>query len=206
MAIFLLVAILINMAVLKIFGQKSSYRAVHSLIGIIMLMGFVSTFAGEKISRSKIGLLFCISLIPCYLGTVLSDLDIRLLGIGSHRNPLFHSGLAFFLLFFIFKKFNSFAIVAIVSAFGVGLGSHLIWDLFDKADVRWIPGGSLDRMWLGANGAICLVMSKRNLSLRFNKYNGLEDDIPAGSNLRPSSLEGEGKVSQAHASNTSHLL
>ncbi len=169
MAVFFLVAILINMVVLKFFGQKSSYRAVHSLIGIIMLMGFVSTFAGDNISRAQIGLLLLISLIPCYLGTVFSDLDIRLLGIGGHRNPLFHSGLAFFILFVIFRKFNSFAVAATISAFGVGLGSHLIWDLFDKADVRWIPGAGLDRMWLGANGALCLVLSKKHLSPRFNK-------------------------------------
>lgn len=160
LAVFLLTAIMINLFVLKVFGQKSSYRAEHSLVGIIMLMGFFYTFTNNKISGLKVGMLFLISLAPCYFGTIFSDLDIKLLGIGSHRNPLFHSGLLFFILFYFARRFNSFFMAAIISAFGVGLGSHLIWDLFDHADVRWIPGGSLDRLWLGINGLLCFVLSK----------------------------------------------
>ena len=160
LAAFLFAASIINLFLLKLFGQKSSYRAEHSLVGIIMLMGFFCIFANEKISGLKLILLFLISLAPCYLGTVFPDLDIRLMGIGSHRNPLFHSGILFFILFYSARRSHSFFLAAIISGFGIGLGSHLIWDLFDHADVRWIPGGGLDRLWLGINGLLCFILSK----------------------------------------------
>lgn len=163
---FLLLAILINLVILKFFNQKSSYRAAHSLVGILALMGFVYTFSSVKMSHSKLILLFLISLIPCYFGTVFSDLDISLLGIGGHRNPIFHSGVLFFILLVLIKKSNLYPLAAVVSAFGVGLGSHLIWDLFDQADVRWLPGGTLDALWLGVNGVLCLLLAKTNLSRR----------------------------------------
>ena len=166
---FLLLAIAINLAVLEFFDQKSAYRATHSLIGIIVLMGFVYTFSSDVNSKTKLIGMFLVSLIPCYLGTVVSDLDISLLGIGSHRNPVFHSGIAFFLLLLILRQRQSVFLATLVAAFGVGLGSHLIWDLFDKADVRWIPGGALDRLWLGVNGLLCLILAKQFLSKRTGK-------------------------------------
>ncbi|MBT4092216.1 MAG: hypothetical protein HN580_28070 [Deltaproteobacteria bacterium] len=169
LAVFLIVAIVINLVILELFNQKSFYRAAHSLIGIIALMGFVYTFADDNISRAKLFSIFLISLVPCYLGTVFSDLDIRLLGIGGHRNPLFHSGLLFFFFFVLAKRFNSYLLAVIVAAFGVGLGSHLIWDIFDHADVRWIPGGSLDRLWLGINGLICFLLARLFLSSRLRE-------------------------------------
>ncbi len=163
---FLLLAISVNFVILELFNQKSSYRAAHSLVGIIVLMGFVYTFSDDKTSRSKIILLFLISLIPCYFGTVFSDLDISLLGIGGHRNPIFHSGILFFIFLVLTKQSDSYFIAALVSAFGVGLGSHLIWDMFDRADVRWIPGGTLDTIWLGVNGFLCILSARTNLSQR----------------------------------------
>ncbi|MEA2061379.1 MAG: hypothetical protein U9P10_12905 [Thermodesulfobacteriota bacterium] len=163
---FLMLAISINFVILEFFDQKSSYRTAHSLVGIILLMGFVYTFSGNKISRAKLISLFLISLIPCYLGTVFSDLDISLLGIGGHRNPIFHSGILFFIFLILTKKSDSYMVSALVSAFGVGLGSHLIWDMFDKGDVRWIPGGTLDTVWLGVNGMLCILSAKINLSHR----------------------------------------
>ncbi|MCW8799414.1 MAG: hypothetical protein OQK71_00660 [Desulfobacter sp.] len=166
---FLLVAILINFAVLEVFNQKSSYRAVHSLVGIIMLMGFVCTFSSKDTSRFKILLLFLVSLIPCYLGTVFSDFDIKLFGIGSHRNPVFHSGIIFFILLLVARRLTSFLPAVIISAFGLGLGSHLVWDLFDHADVRWIPGGTLDSLWLGVNGLLCILLARAFLNSRLKK-------------------------------------
>ncbi|SDT86059.1 hypothetical protein [Desulfobacula phenolica] len=165
----LMVAVIINIVILKLFDQKSAYREAHSLVGIITLMGFVYTFADDKTSRIKLFFLFLISLVPCYLGTVFSDLDIKLLGIGGHRNPLFHSGLLFFILLIPAKRFRSFVPAAIVASFGIGLGSHLIWDLFDHADVRWIPGLNFDRLWLGTNGLFCILSAKLFLSSRLNK-------------------------------------
>lgn len=42
--------------------------------------------------------------MPCYLGTVFPDLDIRLLGISGHRNPLFHSSVSFFVLVLLVRR------------------------------------------------------------------------------------------------------
>lgn len=166
---FLLVAIVINYAVLEFFNQKSFYRAAHSLVGIIMLMGFVYTFSSKNTAPFKILTLFFISLIPCYLGTVFPDLDIKLFGIGSHRNPVFHSGIVFFILLFLARRLKLYLPAAIISAFGLGLGSHLVWDLFDSADVRWIPGGTLDSFWLGINGLLCILLARTFLISRFKR-------------------------------------
>jgi hypothetical protein len=32
-----------------------------------------------------------------------------------------------------------------------------LWDVVYYGDVRWLPGGVLGRLWLGANGLACLV-------------------------------------------------
>ncbi len=166
LGLFLVIALVVNVLVLDFFDQKSSYRAAHSLVGILTLMGFVYTFLGSVSSRAKLIVLFFISVIPCYIGTVFPDLDITLLGIGGHRNPIFHSGLLFFILLFLIKRYKSVLLASIISAFGVGLGSHLIWDLFDRADVRWIPGSLLDSFWLGSNGLLCILLARIFLSSR----------------------------------------
>lgn len=170
LAIFLLIALLITIGILKLFDQKSLYRATHGFIGIITFMAFFFWLIDSNISQNrlisvnKLIVFFFISLIPCYLGTVFSDLDIKLLGIGSHRNPIFHSGLLFFFLIFLVKRFNILILTTTVVAFGIGLGSHLLWDVLDYADVRWIPGRNLDRLWLGVNGILCFVFAKLSLS------------------------------------------
>jgi hypothetical protein len=43
------------------------------------------------------------------------------------------------------------------AGYGVGLASHLWWDVVDYGDVRWLPGGAIDRIWLGLNGLLCLL-------------------------------------------------
>jgi len=166
---FLFVAIVLNYAVLELFNQKSFYRAAHSLVGIITLMGFAYTFSSKNTPRLKVFALLFIFLIPCYFGTVFPDLDIRFFGIASHRNPVFHSGIVFFILLFLARRIKSFLPAAIISAFGIGLGSHLVWDLFDRADVRWIPGGTLDSLWLGINGLLCIILARTFLISRFKR-------------------------------------
>ena len=168
LGLFLLAAIVTNLFVLDFFNQKSSYRAEHSLVGILTLMGFAYTFTGLVNSKLKLVALFLTTLIPCYFGTVFPDLDITLLGIGSHRNPIFHSGIIFFLILFFIRRSKSLVLSSLVVGFGVGIGSHLIWDLFDQADVRWIPGSFLDSAWLGVNGLLCLMLSRLFLSSRLN--------------------------------------
>jgi hypothetical protein len=150
------VAVLLNWAILTLFGQKSAERAEHSLMGIILLMAYVSRFIETQATRLGALTFFLLALIPCYLGTVFPDLDIRLLGIGAHRNPLFHSSLSFLVLWCLVKR-RGVMLQVLVLGYGIGLASHLLWDMVDYGDVRWLPGGMVDRLWLGANGVVCLV-------------------------------------------------
>jgi Domain of unknown function (DUF5942) len=150
------IALLLNWAILSLFGQKSAARAEHSLVGIILLMVYVSRFMDRRDTYLGAVTFFLVALIPCYLGTVFPDLDITLLGIGAHRNPLFHSSLSFLLLWWLVRRQNVI-LQAVVLGYAVGLASHLWWDVVDYGDVRWLPGGMADRLWLGANGLACLV-------------------------------------------------
>jgi hypothetical protein len=109
----------------------------------------------EATDRRAVGIFF-LALIPCYLGTVFSDLDITLFGIGGHRNPLFHSSLSFFILWFLVRRQHQFLQI-MVTGYGVGLASHLWWDVLYYGDVRWLPGGAIDRLWLGAHGLLCMI-------------------------------------------------
>jgi hypothetical protein len=156
------IAVLLNWAILTLFGQKSAERAEHNLMGIILLMAYVSRFIETPDTRLGAVTFFLLALIPCYLGTAFPDLDITLLGIGAHRNPLFHSSLSFLMLWWLVKGHGVMRQV-LVLGYGLGLASHLLWDIVDYGDVRWLPGGMLDRLWLGAHGLVCLVplMAKR---------------------------------------------
>ena len=154
----LVIAFILNWAILKLFGQKSPYRAEHSLVGILLLMAMLVIHPERKENPASVARFFLLALIPCYLGTVFSDLDIRLCGIGCHRNPLFHSSLSFVILLWLFRRQGKF-LQTLAVGFGIGLASHLLWDVVDYGDVRWLPGGSLDRVWLGTNGLLCLVLA-----------------------------------------------
>jgi Na+-driven multidrug efflux pump len=150
------IAIIVNQIVLKLFGQKSADRAEHSLVGIVFLMAYGYIFQDKKNFHKGLASFFLIALIPCYLGTVFPDLDIKFLGIGGHRNPLFHSCLSYFILFFIVSGKNNFLRILVIG-YGVGLGSHFWWDIIYYGDVRWIPGGTLDRAWLFINGLLSFI-------------------------------------------------
>jgi hypothetical protein len=150
------VAVLVNWAVLALFGQKSADRAEHSLVGVILLMTYVSRFVERQDTRLGALAFFLLALIPCYLGTVFPDVDITLLGIGAHRNPLFHSSLSFFVLLWLVNC-QHVLLQAVVLGYGIGLASHLFWDVIDYGNVQWLPGGMVDRLWLGANGVACLI-------------------------------------------------
>jgi hypothetical protein len=150
------IAILVNRGVLKLFDQRSADRATHSLVGIILLMAYVSRFVRKEESRLGAVTFFFLALIPCYLGTVFPDLDITLLGIGAHRNPVFHSSASFLVLWSLVYR-RGVLLQTLVLGYGVGLASHLWWDVLDYGDVRWIHGEALGRLWLSINGAICLL-------------------------------------------------
>jgi hypothetical protein len=159
------VALSVNWAILELFGQKSADRAAHSLVGIVLLMAYVSRFVRKQETRLGAVTFFLLAVIPCYLGTVFPDLDIALLGIGAHRNPLFHSSLSFLILWCL-VLLQDVMLQTLVLGYGVGLASHLWWDVIDYGDVRWLHGGTIDRLWLSANGAVCLlpllIKSKRD--------------------------------------------
>jgi hypothetical protein len=150
------IALIVNWAVLKLFGQESAERAEHSLVGIILLMAYVAILVDKGRPFRAIGFFFW-AVLPCYLGTVFPDLDITLLGIGGHRNPLFHSSLSFFVLWVLVGRKNAF-LHTLVVGYGVGLASHLWWDVLYYGDVRWLPGGAIDRLWLGVHGLLCLLV------------------------------------------------
>jgi hypothetical protein len=165
LALALGVALIANWAVLTLFGQKSADRAEHSLVGIILLMAYMAILAEKKDGPLRGVGFFFLALIPCYLGTVFPDLDITLLGIGRHRNPLFHSSLSFFLLW-VFVKPGNAVLHTLVAGYGVGLASHLWWDVLYYGDVRWLPGGFIDRVWLGVHGLLCLTTPGSGGSVR----------------------------------------
>lgn len=156
LACVFVVALLLNWAVLKLFGQKSAARAEHSFLGIVMLMGYVYLYVDRRESGMGAVPFFALALIPCYLGTVFPDLDITLFGIGAHRNPLFHSSLSFFVLLALVGRQHPW-LQPLIAGYGVGLASHLWWDVVDYGAVRWLPGAAVGKIWLGVNGALCLL-------------------------------------------------
>lgn len=161
-ALAVCLAVMVNWIMLELLGQKSADRAEHSLIGILLLMIYISIFT-EKKDQTKAVSLFFLGLFPCYLGTVFPDIDIRLLGIGGHRNPLFHSSLSFLILLLIIKR-KSNLLRTMVICYGVGLASHLWWDVLYYGDVRWLPGSRIDKLWLGVNGLLCIRPLRKTLA------------------------------------------
>ncbi len=145
----------LNWGVLALFGEKSSYRAEHGFVGLVFLAAYVGLWPRVEALKMKAVTFFSLAVIPCYLGTVAPDLDISLLGIGGHRNPIFH-GCFFYVGFWFFVGRHHRLAHVLVTGFGIGLASHLLWDVVDYGDVRWISGGFADRVWLSVNGAICL--------------------------------------------------
>ena len=145
----------LNQSLLGLFGEESPYRAEHSLIGLILLTLY-TIFLTRRVNLQDALRFFGLAVIPCYIGTVLPDLDISLLGIGGHRNPIFHGCFAYIGLWFVLGRRSPLA-NQLVRGFGIGLASHLLWDTWDYGDVRWISGGTKDRLWLITNGIICLA-------------------------------------------------
>ncbi len=154
-AVGLAAAYLLNWAVLAFLGERSLYRSQHGLAGTIFLVVYLWFNRGRLRAPGPLPFLL-VALLPTYAGTAFPDLDIQLLGIGGHRNPLFHSALSYLALTWLPGRRGGFLRAALIG-YGLGLGSHLLLDVVDYGDVRWLPGGTLDRMWLGANGLLCFV-------------------------------------------------
>ena len=152
-------AYVLNWAVLELLEEKSPYRAAHGMVGTLLLLGYLWVHRSSGQPPHPMVFLL-LALLPVYIGTAFPDLDIRLLGIGGHRNPIFHSALTHLVLIWAFRRPGPF-MRAVLIGYGLGLGSHLLWDGIDYGDVRWIPGGTLDRVWLAGNGLLCLRPPRR---------------------------------------------
>jgi len=146
-----------NRILLLLLGQHSHWRAEHSLAGLILLVIYGGLVSEETYSQKRLWRFIWVAIIPTYIGTVFPDIDISLLGIGGHRNPLFHSCLSFWILAAILDGRGQLARYVVIG-YGIGLCSHLFLDAFDRAAIRWLPGGLLiDRMWLVGNSLLCLL-------------------------------------------------
>ncbi len=99
------------------------------------------------------------------------DLDITLLGIGAHRNFLFHSFALVAALFLAVRKLDArrgviVLLKSVVAGCGIGIGLHLFADVFQSHPVKFPFVGSLvdgtsvdDRLWLGTNSIGSLLLS-----------------------------------------------
>jgi LexA-binding, inner membrane-associated putative hydrolase len=142
-----------------------SARFQHFWFGVAFLLTYVWI---KRQRQEGIMLLhplaLAVALPVLYLGSALPDWDIKLLGIGAHRNPLFHSAAAYFCLAYLWRCMGLERTVhtaagvrlklAAQVGFALGLSSHLVLDMLQYGDVRWLSGSTLDKAWLGVNAAI----------------------------------------------------
>jgi hypothetical protein len=144
-------------------SHVSSARLTHFIFAIVFLAVYLvgKSKRGTGISSAQCGYLV-VTLPVLYLGSAISDWDLSLLGIGGHRNPLFHSSMPFFVLMAIDRWTGLTALLpslmsAVYISFALGLSSHLVLDVIQYGDVRWIPGGTLDRLWLTVNAMVLAI-------------------------------------------------
>lgn len=142
----------------------SSARFEHFLWGILCWVVYVKLKQrrGDRLLHHPLALVITVPVL--YLGTALPDWDILVLGIGGHRNPLWHSAIPYFGLAWLWRKLGCAEIastrggtrleVAVHVGLALGLASHLGLDVWQYGDVRWIPGGTLDRVWLSGHALL----------------------------------------------------
>ena len=125
------------------------------------------------VDRARAGLFAAAAALGAVLCFHFPDLDIRLLGIRYHRYFLFHSAILPALLLAVLHPLRRarFAVVAacVVSAFALGVGAHLVTDVFQSKSVVFpfartlVRGTSVDdRLWEGGNAAICGLLVWRS--------------------------------------------
>lgn len=84
-------------------------------------------------------------IVGCLFGAMMPDLDIYILGLGRHRNRVFHSAIPCLALFIYCLYYD---ITFFSSAFAGGVFSHLLLDCKSKKI----------REWIVANMFICLPL------------------------------------------------
>ena len=156
------VALVLNWAILGFFGQESADRAEHNLVGILLLLGYMAAGAG---SPTNIGQAVGIFSRPLCRTTWarFPDLDIRLLGISGHRNPLFHSGVSL--------SWSCRSDGRCDSCISWLPGMESVWQAIcggtssTMATSGGYRVGTIDRLRLGVHGLLCL-MTPSSRSLR----------------------------------------
>jgi hypothetical protein len=146
------------------FFTLSPARREHFIWGVVLWVAYLwlQYQRGQKTLLHPVALVLAVPVV--YLGTALPDWDIWLLGIGRHRNPIFHSAIPYFLLAWVWRKAGleggmqrlggARVNMAWHIAFSIGLASHLLLDIWQYGDVRWITGRTLDRLWLGGHAVL----------------------------------------------------
>lgn len=141
----------------------SSARFTHFIFALVFLVVYLVGKSKRGTGLSSAQCIYLVVTVPVlYLGSAISDWDISFFGIGSHRNPLFHSSMAYFVLMAVDRWTGLTALLpslmsAIYISFALGLSSHLVLDVIQYGNVRWIPGGTLDRLWLTANAVVLAI-------------------------------------------------
>ena len=138
----------------------SSARFWHFAFALAFLVMYLlgATKRRQGVPNAQL-LCFVVTLPMLYLGSAISDWDISYFGIGGHRNPLFHSSAPYFLLVAVARLLGLTSwlptLMTILSInLALGLSSHLVLDVIQYGDVRWIPGSTLDRLWLMAHAVL----------------------------------------------------
>ncbi len=138
----------------------SGARLEHFIFGIVLWVAYLwlKQRRGDRWLRHPMVLVATVPVL--YLGTALPDWDIMVFGIVGQRNPLFHSSIPYFCLVWLWWKLGLADIagtrldVAFHVGLTLGLASHLVLDVWQYGDVRWIPGRTLDQLWLSGHALL----------------------------------------------------
>jgi len=94
-------------------------------------------------------------LFVLFLGSWIPDIDWEF---KSHRSPITHSVLPFWVMLSFSKIFKTEWDKKLLVFFGLGLASHLITDIIPGGNVVWLPA-KLDMPFLFLNGSIVIYLS-----------------------------------------------
>jgi len=143
----------------------STERIIHGLVGVAFWIGYLAYRKPDCSAAMKAGLL-----VSALVGTLAPDWDL-LLGIGFHRSPLTHSALPAVVVAWSTRPVSRYVIPV---GFAIGLASHLFWDIIFFGDVRWIPGGAYDRLFLLLNslGLVVWAIKKNGTAFRAARHSG----------------------------------
>jgi hypothetical protein len=150
----------ITIALVLFIMPKSSYRLEHFIVSGLFTYLFLlrdgSTDLYVPKNNKLIGWFVLFSVV--IFGSWFPDIDILLLGIGGHRSPFFHSVFPVIFLGWIIinkdygdKNWN----IALLKIYSYSLAFHLLLDIFQGGDVRYIP---FDNLFLLINGIFCFVL------------------------------------------------